>query len=97
MEIKIDTEKDSKDTIRKIIKLLESIVNEDNYYKTNNYDNKQTAREETQNNYETPNEGLFGLFDTNDDEHTSKQETKEEQKQEDTQEEKKEKIDIIPY
>lgn len=93
MEIKIDTEKDSKDTIRKIIKLLESIVNEDNHYATNNYENNQTTREETQNNYETPNEGLFGLFDTDDDENTTTPEIKEEQKQE----EKKEKIDIIPY
>lgn len=90
MEIKIDTEKDSKDTIRKIIKLLESIVNEDNYYSTNNFENNKITREETQNNYETPNEGLFGLFDTD-------EEDKKETTQAKKEEEKKEKINIIPY
>jgi hypothetical protein len=103
MEIKIDTEKDSKDTIKKVIKLLESFIeydytnkyrNNDTNYSKERYDKYQREESETQReDYAPPSEGLFGIFDTD----NKDEETKTEPKEDERKEKQEDKIDIIPY
>lgn len=97
MEIKIDTERDSKETIKKVINLLENIVLEDTQEKSYNNDVlKNDLRDETKKEeYTAPNEGLFGIFDSNSEDKPP--ERIEEVEHEEKKEEKKENIDIIPY
>ncbi|MFP4567737.1 MAG: hypothetical protein ACLFN8_02215 [Candidatus Woesearchaeota archaeon] len=107
MEIKIDTQKESREDIQKIINFLKNLINE------SPEETKQTETNTnyTKEDYETPSEGIFGLFDDDNNNlnkipqekqqnnYETHHETKKENDERDEEKENynKDKINIIPY
>lgn len=107
MEIKIDTQKDSKEEIKQVINLLRSVVGEENTYNEYDYSNKKEHFEENErldkSTYDPPSEGLFNIFDSSEEVKDEKEDIDLELRRKESEEENLEKdsdkknINIIPY
>jgi len=63
MEIKIDTEKDSKSTIRRVIGLLQSLIEESGESSTSfSSSNSSSSTSQSSSVMEAPSTGLFNMF-----------------------------------
>ena len=94
MQITIDTKNDSKEDLKKLVQLLNSIINDENNISEDNLSNSKSA---SNINEEPVQDGMFSMFENekSNESDLSENEANKEDKQED--EKKDNSYNIIPY